>query len=187
MIKRLNLKNKGYLPLALIALIVGGVLFYFYYMPARNLAEVGDTVSVDYAGSLEDGTIFDTSIESVAAQRGIYGQSRPYQPLEFVLGSGGMIRGFENAIVGMKVGETKSVTLQPDDAYGDVREDLIVTVNKSSIDAEDDNIFVGGSVVAENGLRGVVTKMDENNITIDFNHPLAGQILKFEVTLVKIN
>ncbi|VUT27814.1 MAG: FKBP-type peptidyl-prolyl cis-trans isomerase [Candidatus Syntrophoarchaeum sp. GoM_oil] len=79
----------------------------------------GDTVSVNYIGSLDDGTVFDTSYEDVAKENDIYTPGRPYEPLSFEVGAGQMIKGFDDGVIGMKVGETKTVVIPPEDAYGE--------------------------------------------------------------------
>jgi len=82
-------------------------------------AKAGDTVKVDYTGTLTDGTVFDSSIGKT--------------PLEFTVGAGQMIKGFDNAVLGMKVGQNKTVVLPPEDAYGTHRDDLVVAVDKSQM------------------------------------------------------
>ncbi len=79
----------------------------------------GDTVSVNYIGSLDDGTVFDTSYEDVAKENDIYTPGRPYEPLSFEVGVGQMIKGFDDGVIGMKVDETKTVAIPPEDAYGE--------------------------------------------------------------------
>ena len=89
------------------------------------MADNTDTVFVDYIGKTEDGKVFDTSIMTVAQENDLFNEARTYEPLSFVLGGGNMIPGFEMGVVGMKVGETKMVTIPADQAYGNPREDLI--------------------------------------------------------------
>lgn len=88
--------------------------------PPKNerAAAAGDTVSVFYAGKLDDGTLFDTNNESVARSTGVYNQARQYTPFEFTLGMGKVIIGFDKAVTGMKIGETKKVRIPPEEAYG---------------------------------------------------------------------
>jgi FKBP-type peptidyl-prolyl cis-trans isomerase 2 len=85
----------------------------------------GDTVSVDYTGSLENGEVFDTSLESVAREHNLLSPSRKYEPLEFTVGTGSVIEGFEEAVLGMRVGESKTVKIPPEKGYGQVRSELI--------------------------------------------------------------
>jgi FKBP-type peptidyl-prolyl cis-trans isomerase 2 len=102
-----------------------------------NVVTVGQTISVDYIGKLTDGRVFDTSIYSVASNDAAYPKSlsftmrsnTSYTPLSFKVGGGEMISGFDAAVVGMRVGETKTVTLTPDEAYGDMDESKLITFN----------------------------------------------------------
>jgi len=80
--------------------------------------ERGDTVRIHYVGKFEDGSIFDTSLRDVAKEAGIYDSRREYSPLEFVVGSGKVIKGIDEAVVGMKEGEIREVTVPPEKAYG---------------------------------------------------------------------
>jgi peptidylprolyl isomerase len=135
-------------------------------------AKIGDNVSVDYTGRLTDGTIFDSSVGR--------------EPLEFDVGAGQMIKGFDDGVVGMKVGETKFVTIPPEQAYGLVDSKKIITVDKNSF-SQFDEMQVGLMVSAGNGLTGIIIAKNDTNATIDFNHKLAGKTLIFEITLISIN
>lgn len=84
----------------------------------KRVASVGDKVSVFYVGKLDDGTLFDTNDESVARSAGVYNSQRQYVPFEFALGAGQVIAGFDRAVTGMKIGETKKVRIPPEEAYG---------------------------------------------------------------------
>jgi len=141
----------------------------------EQMAEDGDSVSVHYTGTLEDGSVFDSS--------------RGGNPLEFVLGAGNMIPGFENAVRGMKIGEVKTVTLSPEEAYGPYREDLIIKFSREEL-PEDLNPEVGQQLrmTQPDGRVVLVTvkEVSEIDITLDANHSLAGKELTFEVELVKI-
>lgn len=137
-------------------------------------AASGDTVRVHYTGTLADGTQFDTS-----AERG---------PIEVTLGGGQVVPGFENAIMGMAEGETKNVTLEPNDAYGQRDPQLVHVVERERLPAEID-LQIGSTLQASDGegnqMRLVVVEVAEENVTMDANHPLAGQALTFELTLVE--
>ena len=137
-------------------------------------AQSGDKVRVHYTGTLSDGTQFDTS-----AQRG---------PLEISLGIGEVVPGFENAVMGMAEGETKTVTIDPNEAYGQRNPQLVHVVERERLPAEVD-IQVGATLQASDGegnvMRLVVVEFDDANVTMDGNHPLAGQALTFELTLVE--
>jgi peptidylprolyl isomerase len=135
----------------------------------------GKTVKVHYTGTLGDGTVFDTSVER--------------EPLEFTMGEGKVIPGFEEAVKGMKVGQSKTVTIQANDAYGPRRDDLIIGIERTQLPANL-NPEVGQRLQMQqaNGRQSIVTVTDvsEETITLDTNHPLAGEDLTFELKLVEI-
>jgi peptidylprolyl isomerase len=141
---------------------------------SRIVAE-GDTVIVHYTGTLDDGTEFDSS--------------RDRDPLEFTLGAGQMIPGFENAVYGMKKGQTKTVTIPPEEAYGPRDETLIMEVNRDLL-PEELNLSIGSEVTITlangNQTTAVVTEITETTVTLDMNFFLAGEALTFEITLVDI-
>lgn len=149
------------------------------------LAEQGDLIKVFYIGRSEEAGLFDTNVESVAQEEGIYNEQRPYEPLEFVIGAGMMIPGMEAGVVGMDVGETKTISIEPGEAYGEYREELIQELPA-------DNFATAGiePVVGETynfGIaQGKVLEINEETVKMDFNHQLAGQVLNFEVTVVEI-
>jgi peptidylprolyl isomerase len=138
-------------------------------------ARDGDTVYVHYTGTLDDGSVFDSSRE-----RG---------PLEFVLGAGNMISGFENAVRGMKVGDSKTVTLAPGEAYGEYREDLVMTFSREKM-PEGMEVELGQQLTLQSNtgvfITATVIDISEENITVDANHRLAGKTLTFEIELMKI-
>src|SRR5437867_731537 len=138
-------------------------------------AKRGDTVHVHYTGSLEDGTIFDSS------------ESRA--PIVLTLGGGDAIPGFEEAIVGMSVGDTKVETIDVQRAYGDRRDDLIFRVDRERLPS-DEELLVGDVLrvgFPDGGSTTVqVTAVEGDTVTLDANHPLAGKTLVFELELVSI-
>ena len=139
-------------------------------------ATEGTNATVHYRGTLEDGSEFDNS-----HVRG--------EPITFTVGAGQMIVGFNDAVNGMTVGETKTVTLTPDQAYGDVNPEAQTTFPKSGFPA--DLELVEGMPVplrTPDGrtLMGRLTEQQEETVTIDLNHPLAGQTLQFEIELVEV-
>lgn len=140
-----------------------------------SAAKSGDTVRIHYTGKLEDGTPFDSS------------EGR--DPLEFALGGGQVIPGFDNAVEGMAVGEKKSVTVPPEEAYGPRHDQLIQDVPKSQL-PDDLTPAVGMQLQtqSETGdvVRLAVTAVDDESITVDGNHPLAGKALNFDIELVEI-
>ena len=138
-------------------------------------AKSGDTVRVHYTGKLDDGTQFDSSAGK--------------DPLEFSLGAGNVIPGFDNAVEGMAVGDSKSVKIEADDAYGPRHEQLIQDVPRAHL-PDEMQPAVGMQLQAqgEDGqpIQLIVTAVEEETITVDGNHPLAGQSLNFDIELVEI-
>jgi len=139
--------------------------------------ENGNTVSVHYRGTLNDGTEFDSS-----HSRG--------ETLSFQVGSGQMINGFDAALPGMAVGETKNITLTPDQAYGESNPEAITDVPKESF-PPDFNFQVDAMVQGQNDMGqpvvGTINEVKDEAVTIDFNHPMAGKDLNFEIELVSID
>lgn len=138
-------------------------------------AQRGDTVRVHYTGTLPDGTQFDSS------------QGR--DPLEFEVGSGQVIPGFESAVEGMNPGESCSTTITADNAYGERREDLLVEIGRDQI-PEDIELTVGQplQVKGQDDQPFVVhiAEVLDETVKLDANHPLAGQDLTFDIELVEI-
>ncbi|HLC48359.1 MAG TPA: peptidylprolyl isomerase [Candidatus Norongarragalinales archaeon] len=153
-----------------------------------NMAAVanGDKVGVWYLGTLDDGTVFDTNIVEEAKKAGSYQASRPYTPLEFTVGAGEMIKGFDAGVVGMKQGETKTIKIPPKEAYGELRADLITKIPIIDLKASGIDPKPGTIVSTGTGARGVIRSVDSQNATIDFNHFLAGQTLTFKITVEKV-
>lgn len=150
-----------------------------------EVVETGNTVKVDYVGSLDDGTVFDTSLEEKAKEAGLYDEARPYEPLVVNVGKGEVIPGFDEALVGMKVGETKTFTIPVDQAYGEPKEELIqevplATFQESGLTPEVGKTYNFGIA------QGTIKAVSETGVTIDFNHPLAGKSLTFEITVREI-
>jgi FKBP-type peptidyl-prolyl cis-trans isomerase 2 len=135
----------------------------------------GASVSVNYTGRLEDGTIFDTSLQE--------GRN----PLTAILGQGQLIPGFENGLMGMSVGEKKTIEIQPEDAYGEVNPQLTQEV---TLDKVPDNVKVGDMLQGQNQYGPVqvtVREVNESTVLLDMNHPLAGKKLIFDLEVVSIN
>ncbi|MFT4302953.1 MAG: FKBP-type peptidyl-prolyl cis-trans isomerase [Candidatus Woesearchaeota archaeon] len=141
----------------------------------------GDKVKVDYTGTLEDGTVFDTSTHGDHAH-----------PLEFEAGSGQMIKGFDEAVMGMEVGQEKEITLQPDQAYGTPREDLVQKVPKTQLpedkrDEVKEGMVLGVGLPNGQQMPAKIIAVGDDDITLDLNHPLSGKVLNFKLKLVSIN
>ena len=145
--------------------------------------ENGNTISVDYVGKLEDGTVFDTSVKEAAIEAEIYNQMRNYEPLTFTVGAGQMIAGFDEGVVGMEVGETKTLKIPPEEAYGEYDPELS---RELPVEAVNFTPEVGMQLATDTGLRGIITEVGEKSFIIDFNHELAGKTLIFEVTVVSV-
>jgi len=107
------------------------------------------------------------------------------EPIEFVVGAGQMIKGFDNAVVGMEAGETKTVTLPPEEAYGLPDPKRVITFDKNSVPDFND-LVVGAKVYASNGMPGLIVQKNDSNVLVDFNHELAGKTLIFEILIVSI-
>jgi peptidylprolyl isomerase len=147
-----------------------------------SVVKLGDSVQVDYVGKFQNGTIFDTSEEDVAKQAGLYNSNRTYVPLSFNVGSGQLIEGFDQGVIGMKVGEEKTLTIPPEKAYGEYNKSFIVPVPLENVSKD---VKAGQKIPT---LYGMVTVLEVNNThaMIDFNHELAGKTLIFDVKLVSI-
>jgi peptidylprolyl isomerase len=138
-------------------------------------ARDGDRVKIHYTGKLEDGTVFDSSADREA--------------LELTLGEGLVIAGFENAILGMSPGESKTVEIPVDEAYGPYNEEQVATVTRDGI-PEDAKPKIG-EVLTMRSPEGKefpvrVKEISEESLTLDGNHPLAGKDLTFDIELVEI-
>lgn len=148
----------------------------------------GDSVKVDYTGKLEDGTVFDTSREDVAKQAGIYVEGGEYDPLNFVVGSGQVIPGFDEGVIGMKVGEEKTLTIPPEKAYGEYEEAgvLAVPIEELNLTNRSEIPEVGQTLRDMYGNQYKVTAVNDTHITLDANHELAGKTLIFDIKLISI-
>ncbi|HPJ96358.1 MAG TPA: peptidylprolyl isomerase [Syntrophales bacterium] len=135
----------------------------------------GSRVKILYTGKLKDGSVFETNIGEA--------------PLEFTVGKGKVIRGFENAVMGMKVGETKTVIIKPADAYGPKDQALIWVVPQPEVPAEttlETETEVAFTCEDGTDVDGRITKIEDGQITIDGNHPLAGRNLTFEIKILDV-
>jgi len=138
-------------------------------------AKSGDKVKVHYNGTLEDGSIFDSSYQK--------------DPIEFTIGEKKLIPGFEDAVVGMNIGEKKAVLIPAPEAYGLHQKELVAVVKKAQLPS---NIELKTGIVlqvtSESGvpINFAVAEIAEETVTLDANHPLAGKDLNFEINLLKI-
>ena len=138
-------------------------------------AKDGDTVTVHYTGKLEDGTVFDSSINR--------------DPLEFTLGQGMLIPGFEQAVIGMSPGESKTADVAADLAYGPYREEMVVDIDRQEFPPHfQPEVGQQLQIPQSDGrvTRLIVTAISEQKVTLDANHPLAGEELTFDIQLLEI-
>ena len=143
----------------------------------ENMTKVknGDEVKVHYRGTLVDGKEFDSS----------HGR----EPIGFTIGQGQVIQGFESAVIGMETGETQTVTIPCEEAYGERREELVAQVKRSEVPANIElKVGLRLKLMQPDGNPAVVmvTDMDDETVTLDGNHPLSGQDLSFEITVVAV-
>jgi len=138
-------------------------------------AKEGDEVQVHYTGKLEDGTVFDTSEDG--------------DPLSFTIGENRVIPGFEEAVTGMEPGDSKTTEVEPEQAYGEHREDMVMEMERDQIpDDVDPEVGQQLQLRLENGqtVPVLITALGEESVTIDANHPLAGRKLMFEIELIDV-
>ena len=139
-------------------------------------AKSGDTVKIHYTGTLDDGNQFDSSVGS--------------DPLEFTVGSGQVIPGFDSAVEGMTVGDTKTINIPAEEAYGPRHEQMIQEVPKSALpDDLEPEVGMGLQAQGPDGqvMDLTITVVEDDSITVDGNHPLAGQALNFDLELVEVS
>jgi FKBP-type peptidyl-prolyl cis-trans isomerase 2 len=141
-----------------------------------KIVEKGNKIKVEYVGKLEDGTVFDSS-------------EKHNSPLEFVVGEGQLIKGFDNAVVGMKIGEEKEVEIPPEEGYGNHNPEFVRDMPKDMF-PKDQEIKPGMVFMVDiqdgRQIPVRVTKVSDENVTIDLNPPLAGQTLIFKIKVLEI-
>jgi peptidylprolyl isomerase len=140
-----------------------------------SIVKPGDTVKVHYTGAFDDGEMFDTSDGA--------------DPLVFTVGAEQVIPGFDSALVGMQIGETKNVVIPPAEAYGERQEELVRIINRSQFHLDGAEPEVGRAVemhTPQGSIPLIITGLTDTTVTLDANHPLAGQELHFALTLVEI-
>lgn len=146
----------------------------------------GDEVIVDYIGRLDEENVFDTSVESVAQAAGKYAAGRDYSTgLKFTVGAGQMIKGFDAGVVGMKVGETKTVNIPAAEAYGEVNPEMIIRVPLEQA-GNISGATVGMKVILGNMYPATITELTDKEIVFDMNHELAGKDLIFDITVKEV-
>jgi peptidylprolyl isomerase len=135
----------------------------------------GDKVAIQYTGRLEDGTVFDSNVGD--------------KPLEFVVGSGEVIEGFDKAVRGLAPGKPTQFKLTPDEAYGQRDEELVIPVRKEIFGEQQPEAGMDVALKGQDGtvFNGRVEKIEDEQVMVDLNHPLAGQVLEFEVEVVNVH
>ena len=139
-------------------------------------AKSGDTVKVHYTGKLDDGTVFDSSVD--------------HEPLQFTIGQGQLIPDFEQAVIGMNPEESKTIQIPSDKAYGPHREDMIMKIERDNLPADlDPKVDQKLQMRHPSGQATVVTviEVNDSHVTLDGNHPLAGKDLTFDIRLTEIS
>jgi len=150
-------------------------------------AKQGDTVKIDYTGKLQDGTVFDSTREGMECDSEECGCGSG--PRELTIGAGEFLAVVEDALIGMKPGETKSIVIPAEDAFGEYDVERVFTIPRADL-PQDLKPEVGDEIVLVNEddeeLAVVVVDVDEEEITFDSNHPLAGEEVSYEFELVEI-
>jgi len=139
--------------------------------------EQGKKVKIEYTGTLEDGTVFDSS-------------EKHGKPLEFEIGAKQVIKGFEDAITGMEVGEEKEITLKPEEAYGPYNDQMIKKIPKDKLPPEPEpkaGMMLMIGLPDGQQMPAKIVEVGDADITLDLNHPLAGKVLNFKLKLVESN
>jgi FKBP-type peptidyl-prolyl cis-trans isomerase 2 len=141
-----------------------------------SAVQFGDNVKVHYTGTFSDGQMFDTSDGS--------------EPLAFTVGAGQVIPGFDQALLGMEINETKNIVIPPGEAYGEREEGLVQQLRRDQFRLGDFEPEIGMAIEMRTpdgqGIPMVITKLTDATVTLDANHPLAGETLHFALTLVEI-
>jgi FKBP-type peptidyl-prolyl cis-trans isomerase 2 len=183
------LSKKYFIPAILLVL---AVVLVAGCAGTENTVKNGDNVTLDYIGTYDNGTIFDTSNATIAQQAGIYESDYTYGPISFISGDGEVFPAIENATIGMKIGETKNVTLTPADAYGEYNASLIQPVPLSVLEENNitphvnDTLYYNLNPVRVDHIVPNVTDPNNTSVYIDFNDPRAGKTMHFQLTIVDI-
>ncbi len=146
--------------------------------------EKGDFVRINYIGRLESGEIFDLTLEDVAKKENIHNPNFKYKPVPIIVGSGFVIPGLDNSILGMEVGEKKTVEIEPKDAFGE-RDAKNVRVIPKTLFKRQNMEPTQGMVIDFSGIKGRVQSVSAGRVMVDFNNPLAGKKLKYELEIVE--
>jgi len=155
-------------PSYLIFLVIIFIALVLGCTSAEQTVKSGDTVAVEYNLTIDNGTLIDTTVNKT--------------PFTFVVGSEGVIKGFSYGVIGMKSNETKTITIVPEEAYGEHYDSLVRTIQMNNT-----NFTIGQEITSlVTKEKGIITFVNSTHVTADFNHPLAGKTLYFEVKVVNI-
>ncbi|AGB38911.1 FKBP-type peptidyl-prolyl cis-trans isomerase [Natronococcus occultus] len=155
--------------------------------------ETGDSVTIEYTARFEDGLVFDTTRERVAEETGLAEQlpDREFEPLTFEVGDAEIIDGVTEALVGMEEGAETTITVPPEDAYGERSEDRVIEHNtvefEQMLESEGRDLEMGAEIETKDGSVGEITHIDPEIVRIDFNHQLAGETLEFDLEVLEVN
>jgi FKBP-type peptidyl-prolyl cis-trans isomerase SlyD len=145
----------------------------------------GDFVYISYVGRVkESGEIFDVTSEEIAKKEGVYNPEIKYGDIPIIVGAGFVIPGLDEALEKMNIGEKKIVEIEPKKAFGERREDFIKLIPETEFKKQNINVKVG-DFVNVNGITGRVLSINAGRVRVDFNHPLAGKALVYEVEIKK--
>lgn len=150
----------------------------------------GDAVTFEYIGRLDDGTVFDTSRETVAEEEGLAEAQpdREYTPLTVDVGEQQVIEGMEEGLVGLEQGETTTLEIPPEKGYGEWTEESVQEFDTDELtEMLGQTPEEGAFLEAQNGQQGEIVHVDEETVRVDFNPELAGETLEFEVEIVDVN
>lgn len=149
-----------------------------------EIVKVGSIVLIDYAAGYLNGTLFDTTFEGASKIAGIFNPNRIYQPMQLTVGQGKIVKGVEEALLGMKEGEAKTVTIPPEKAYGFYRKNSIKQISIETFGDDINNLREGTGFIMrtpQGEVPVLIKKIGKENVTVDFNHPLAGQTVTFAI------
>lgn len=153
--------------------------------------EPGDAAVIEFTGRTDDGTVVDTSREAVADESGLAEAhpDREYEPLTVEVGAGEVIEGLERALLGLEEGDSPTVTIPPEDAYGQWSEEHVHAYDTEEFAelADGQPVEAGDFVQTEDGALAEIVQADDEVVRVDFNHGLAGETLEFDIEIVGVN
>jgi FKBP-type peptidyl-prolyl cis-trans isomerase 2 len=142
----------------------------------------GDFIRLSFTGKLEDGTVFDTTDEAVAKQQGIYDEEKKYEPMTIIVGSGFLVEGLEEALIGKNAGDEATVTVPPEKGYGERSLDAIEIVSTKKFEGK----IEPGQMIEYNGKVGFIESISGGRVKVDYNAPLAGKKLTYDFKIEEV-